>query len=148
MQNACTLLKKKAIDSKNESDTKKSGLKIKVNTVDIIDPDVYESLKHEADLAETSFRQYANDQLAMRVEKERFMRAYMPKLKKLVFSEGILFIEDKDEQEVAKVGLSREEGLVHCTFCDSESCVHIMFAMALPELGRLEHFKAKSKNSE
>ena len=148
MHNACTTLNKKVKAGKQDNGAKKKGVKPKINTVDITDPEVYENLKREADRADVSFRKYTNDQLALRVEKERFMRSYMPKLSKLAFSEGILFIEDKDVQEIAKVGLSRKEGLVHCNFCDSESCVHIMFAMALPELGRLEHFKAKSKNSE
>ena len=144
MQDACTILRKKQpdVDSNN---IKKPGIKPKLATVDITDLDVYEDLKQEAVLANTSFRDFANQQFAYMVAKNRFMRRYMPKLKKLAFSEGILFIEDKDEDvQVAKVGLSHEEGLVHCTLCESDTCIHVMFALALPELGRLKQLKPKT----
>jgi len=143
MQDACMLLRKKA-EGSNSADNKTKGVtRPKVNTVDIIDEDVYESIKKEADIQGMSFRKYANEQLEMIVEKERFMRKYMPKISKLAFDEGILFIKDKeDNTEVARIGLSKE-GLVHCTLCKSETCVHVMYALAMPEIGRLEHLKDK-----
>jgi hypothetical protein len=143
MQDACLVLKKKASEPGKDEAKNKGISKTKINTVDIIDQDVYESLKREADIQGLSFRKYANEQLEMRVEKERFMRRYMPKLSKLAFDEGILFIKDKEENDdIAKVGLSKE-GLVHCTMCDLDTCVHVMYALAMPELGRLEHLKEK-----
>jgi len=145
MQDACLVLKKKASEN-NHTEIKSKGIvKSKVNTVDIIDQDVYESLKREADNDSRgiSFRKYANEKLEMMVEKERFMRKYMPKLAKLAFDEGILFIKDKEDNDgIAKVGLSKE-GLVHCTLCKSDTCVHVMYALAMDELGRLEHLKEK-----
>ena len=141
MQDACLILKKKVDEDNNSNDKPKGVTKSKVNTVDIIDQDVYEGLKREADKQNISFRKYANEQLEMRIEKERFMRRYMPKLSKLAFDEGIIFIKDKEEKgDIAKVGLSKE-GLVHCTLCKSDTCVHVMYALAMPELGRLEHLK-------
>jgi hypothetical protein len=144
MQDACLPLKDKVNEPKKVG-SKNKVVKTKVNTVDIIDQDVYESLKREADIENISFRKYANEQLAMRVEKEKFMRKYMPKLSKLAFDEGILFIKDKEDgTEIAKVGLSKE-GLVHCTLCKSDTCIHVMYALSMPELGRLEHLKEGRK---
>lgn len=145
MQDACLLLKKKEANTAQKETKGKGITRTKINTVDIIDQDVYEGLKREADILGMSFRKYANEQLEMRVEKEKFMRRYMPKLSKLAFDEGILFIKDKeDATEIAKVGLSKE-GLVHCTMCKSDTCVHVMYALAMPEIGRLEHLKESKK---
>ena len=144
MQDACVLLRKKTGETTGSN--KKEGIRTKVNTVDIIDQNVYESLANEAERTDQSLRKYVNEQLAMRVEKEKFMRRYMPKLKKLAFDEGILFIKDSEEQDIAKIGLSRKEGLVHCTLCDSDTCIHVMYALAMPELGRLEYFNDKPKS--
>ena len=138
MQDACLLLKSK---SKTQGSGPKGIQKSKINTVDITDPSVYESLKDEADMQNTSFRKYANDLLEMIAQKNTFMRRYMPKLSLLAFDDGIMFIKDREDgAEIAKVGLSKE-GLVHCTMCDLDTCVHVMYALAMPQLGRMKELK-------
>ena len=134
MLDACQLLKN---TGKGKKPAKGSTGSKPANTIDILDQNVYEALKLEAEKIPESLRKYVNDQLEMGVEKQRFMRRYMPKLKKIAFDRGLLFIDDREDDKTAQVGLSKD-GLVHCRLCDSDTCVHVMYALAMPELGRLE----------
>jgi hypothetical protein len=110
--------------------------KTKVNTIDIINQDVYEFMTEEASKKNTSLRKFTNEFLLAQKQKADFMKKYVPKLKEIAFEDGRMVIHDGREGNYTTITLKK--GLVHCSLCDSNECIHVMFAFAMPDLGMLE----------
>ena len=128
MQDACLVLKGKVAAKP-------------ANTLDILEQETYDFLKDEAEKEGTSVRKHVNNKLDMIVAKTKFMRQYMPKLKKLTFEDGTFFIYDANKNITTRIGLNK--GLVFCESCDSNECVHVMYSFSEDEIGFLEPFKSK-----
>ena len=126
------------IDPKMEKTTRKP-------TVDILRHDTYKKLSYKAESQNTSLRKFVNDILEMYLEKEEFLSQYVPKIKKIAFEDGVLYLRDS---EVGKTATIRYlDGYIQCDVCDSKECIHVLYAMTLPELGSLEPIKSKGKKN-
>jgi len=116
----------------NENETRKG----RAPTIDIIRPEIYKALTKEAEVKGTSLRKYSNDIFEMHLDKEKFLSTYMAKFKKIAFEDNILFIRDKKVNKTAEI--SYKDWLIHCNLCDKTLCFHVMFAMGLPEIAKLQ----------
>jgi hypothetical protein len=111
-------------------------LKPKGPSIDIIASETYNWLGKKSDEQGKSLRRYLNDLLDMVVEREDFLAQVFPKLKKIGFTDGYLYIKDDKITGVATIGLD-ENNFVHCQLCKKMDCVHVLYSMAMIEVTRL-----------
>ena len=115
-------------------------------SVDIIKPEVNEKISEMAVIKGTSTRKYVNDLLEMHVEKEDFLTEYLPQIKKIGFDENLGEIYLRDSKISKSPTISLPNGYIECDTCDDKfrkSCVHVMYAMTQPEIGRLSFTRKK-----
>lgn len=114
-------------------------------TVAIFAP-VYEKVKEVADQRQTKIQDYINDTLLMNVDKDVFLKGYAPQLSLEHVSENSIFLFDSelDCTVIIKVKNQKYEDLniqglftVFCETCKSDSCIHVRFAIGLPEIARI-----------
>ena len=117
-------------------ETEEETWKGRAPTIDIIRPEIYKALTKEAEAKETSLRKHANEIFETHLDKSKFLSTYMPKFKLLAFEENILFIRDKKVNKTAEINY--KDGLIHCNLCQKTLCYHVMYAMGLPEIARLQ----------
>ena len=117
-------------------------------SVDIIKPEINKKISALADVKGTSTRRFVNDLLEMYIEKEEFISRYIPQLKKIGFDEDLGEIYLRDSQISKSPTVSKtSDGFIKCDTCKKDvqdSCVHVMYAMTQPEIGRL-HLARKKK---
>lgn len=114
-------------------------------TIEITNPNVYTKLSELAEKEGRSLRKYANDILEMVVTNREYLSVILPKLKRIAFDEGHLYILDtKEEAFTAIVGL--KNNLPYCSHCEVHDCVHTLYAYAMPELSKLDIIKTKGSN--
>ena len=121
-------------DEKTKS--KDRPLRPKGQNIDVINPETYEWISAEANLAGKSVRREANDLLDMLAERKDFLAQVFPDLKKIGFTDDHLYINDDKLEGVAKIGLD-EKGYVHCQLCKKTDCIHALYSMAMIEVTRL-----------
>jgi len=127
----------------SESTNAQSDVRTRSPTVDILDPDVYKWLSDKAKKDDTSLRKLVNNMLEMQKEKEEFIADYIQPIKKVSFEDGLLFLRDKSKKKAVTISLLN--GFIQCDVCDSKECIHVLYAMTLPEIARLERISSKSK---
>jgi len=116
----------------NENETWKG----RAPTIDIIRPETYKALTKEAESKGTSLRKHSNEIIEMHIDKEKFLSTYMAKFKMIAFEDNIMFIRDKKVNKTAEINY--KDGLIHCNLCQKTLCFHVMFAMGLPEISKLQ----------
>ena len=132
----------------NASDTGSNVEKIipRKPTIDILKQDTYQKLSERAESQNTSLRKFVNDILEMYLEKEEFLTEYIQKIKKIAFEGGILYLRDSEINKTTTI--THLDGYIQCDVCNSKECIHVLYAMTLPELGRFEPIKSKNKKSK
>lgn len=80
-------------------------------------------------------KEYINAVLTEVLEKDKFLRTYAPYLFKVGYNDNILFIKDGSLGKTAEVFL--KDKALYCSVCESKDCVHIHYALALPEVAKL-----------
>lgn len=116
-------------------------------SVDIINPEVNSKITNLAELQGKSTRRYVNDMLEMIIEKEEFIGRYLPQIKKIGFDENVGEMYLRDSKISQSPTIAKIEGIIKCDTCKVEiqdSCVHVLYAMTQPEIGRL-HLSKKKK---
>jgi hypothetical protein len=108
-----------------------------------INETLYKRLKDKAVEKEIDLQKYVNEALEMAVEKDSFLKLYAPHLSKRDIVNNCLLIWDDMKKRVAEVWL-REQKLV-CELCQKDDCVHVHFALALPDIARLTDINPASK---
>jgi hypothetical protein len=100
--------------------------------------EVYDKIKSKYDSEKTgiSFVRWVSDYLLMNLEKDEFIRSYAPHLSKIGIHENRLIIKDTKKNQLAEIFL--KDGQLYCSLDESTDCLHIHFALALPELARLK----------
>lgn len=88
------------------------------------------------------WKSLVNDLLQDIVNKENeFLPTYVPYLSKVAFEHDTLFIRD------SKLGMTSEvtlrSGRLYCNLEKSNDCIHIHFALALPEVSKLDLRKSR-----
>jgi hypothetical protein len=112
-----------------------------VITVEIF-RDTYEVMRSEAERKRWNTKEYINSVLRDAIDRERFLQAYAPSLLKVGYEGNVLFIKDSKLGKTAEVYL--REQMLYCNVCESRDCIHIHYAIALPEVSRL-YLKRTSK---
>ena len=97
--------------------------------------DTYEIMKSVAERKRWNTKEYINLVLKEAIDRDKFLQAYAPFLRKVGYEGNILFIKDSKSGKTAEVYL-REQTL-YCNVCESRDCIHIHYALALPETARL-----------
>ncbi|HKU48479.1 MAG TPA: hypothetical protein VJP79_00890 [Nitrososphaera sp.] len=116
-----------------------------VVTVEIF-KETYDIMKSAAQKNRWNTKEYINSVLESVVEREEFLRSYMPYLGKVGYESSILFIRDSKLQKTAEVQLLKDRTL-YCSICESKDCMHIHYALALPEIVKLYLKKPRGQNS-
>lgn len=105
-----------------------------VITVEIF-KETYNAMKVVAARKRWSAKDYINTVLMEAIERDKFLRSYAPSLSKVGYEDDILFIWDTKLGKTAEIYL-RDRSL-YCSVCESNDCVHIHYALALPEVAKL-----------
>src|SRR5919109_823113 len=105
-----------------------------VITVEIF-KETYDTMKLIAIRRRWSAKEYINSVLTEAIERDKFLQSYAPSLSKVGYEEDILFVRDAKLKETAEIYL-RDRSL-YCNICESKDCVHIHYALALPEVAKL-----------
>ena len=105
-----------------------------VVTVEIF-KETYEIMKSVAQKNRWNTKDYINSVLQGAVETDKFLKAYMPFLSKVAYESNTLFIKDSKTKQIAEVQL--RDRMLFCNVCESNDCIHIHYALALPEAAKL-----------
>jgi hypothetical protein len=105
-----------------------------VITVEIF-KETYDAMKVIATRKRWSAKDYINTVLMEAIERDKFLRSYAPSLSKVGYEDDILFIRDIKLGKTAEIYL-RDRSL-YCNVCECKDCVHIHYALALPEVAKL-----------
>ena len=105
-----------------------------VITVEIF-KETYDVLKQNAAKRRWNTKDYINTVLLEAIERDKFLQTYAPSLSKLGNEDNILFIRDAKQGKTAEIYL-RDRAL-YCNVCESRDCMHIHYALALPEIAKL-----------
>lgn len=105
-----------------------------VVTVEIF-KETYDVMKANAEKKRWNTKDYINIVLMEAIERDHFLLSYAPSLSKIGYEDNILFIRDARKNKTAEIYL-RDRGL-YCNVCDEKDCVHIHYALALPETAKL-----------
>lgn len=100
-----------------------------------IKDDVYEKAKNKAAEKGLTLVDYVNETILQSVEKDTFMKTYAPHIEKISTGDTII-LRDNKIKKIVEVYL--KEGKMHCTNDENHDCIHIHFALGLPEVGRLK----------
>jgi hypothetical protein len=116
-----------------------------VVTVEIF-KETYDVMKATAGKKRWNTKDYINTVLLEAIERDKFLQTYAPFLSKIGFEDNILFVRD------AKLGKTGEiylrDRILYCNVCDSKDCIHIHYALALPETAKLYLRKPSSSRSK
>ena len=105
-----------------------------VITVEIF-KETYDAMKVVAARQRWSAKDYINTVLMEAIDRDKFLRSYAPSLSKVGYEDYILFIRDTKLGKTAEIYLSDRS--LYCNVCESKDCVHIHYALALPEVAKL-----------
>jgi hypothetical protein len=105
-----------------------------VITVEIF-KETYDAMKVVAARKRWSAKDYINTVLMEPIERDKFLRSYAPSLSKVGYEDDILFIRDTKLDKTAEIYL--RDRFLYCNVCESKDCVHIHYALALPEVAKL-----------
>lgn len=98
------------------------------------------TVRHETELkaqkTNLSFTKWISEYILMNLERDEFLRIYAPFLEKIGISDNRITIRDSKMEKLTDVFLKDEK--LFCSLDESDDCIHIHFALALPELGRLK----------
>ena len=105
-----------------------------VITVEIF-KETYDAMKVIATRKRWSAKDYINTVLMEAIERDKFLQSYAPSLSKVGYEDDILFIRDIKLGKTAEIYL-RDHSL-YCNVCECKDCIHIHYALALPEVAKL-----------
>jgi hypothetical protein len=116
-----------------------------VITVEIF-KETYDVMKATAAKRRWNTKDYINTVLMEAIERDRFLQAYAPFLSKIGFEDNILFVRDSKLGKTAEIYL--RDRTLYCNVCESKDCIHIHYALALPEITKLFLRKPSSNRSK
>lgn len=104
-----------------------------------IQEDIYERARALAYSKGRRLKEWANEILLMEVEKDEFLKRYAPNLSLINITETSLLIRDTKLSRTAEI-IIKDCELVCLLEQDekkAKDCIHTRFALALPEVGKL-----------
>ncbi|MBA3749794.1 MAG: hypothetical protein H0X03_02675 [Nitrosopumilus sp.] len=81
------------------------------------------------------FGGFVNELLHDILEKDEFLRHYAPFLSEEGCSRNTIYIKDFKENKTTEINLN--DNKLHCSLCESFSCIQIQFVMATPRVAKL-----------
>jgi hypothetical protein len=105
-----------------------------VITVEIF-KETYDVMKSAAEKRRWNTKEYINSVLKDAIDREKFLQAYAPFLVKVGYEGNTLFIKDSKIDRTAEIYL--RDRTLYCNACESKDCMHIHYALALPEAAKL-----------
>lgn len=97
----------------------------------------------------TPLTTYVSDLLAMRISKDHIIERVKPFLSLDSVGENALYIRDYRSQDTIAPVIVRyaddkdETVILHCSLDKSDECVHVAYALGLPELGKIDRKSLK-----
>jgi hypothetical protein len=111
-----------------------------VITVEIF-KQTYDTMKANAAKKRWNTKDYINTVLMEALEKDKFLQTFAPSLSKVGFEDNVLFIRDAKQGKTVEIYL--KDRTLYCNTCESKDCLHIHYALALPEVAKLYLHKSK-----
>jgi len=119
---------------------------VKQNIVPVdIRREIYDKISNIAKEKDTSIRKYVNELLLLNLERDEFLKSYAPFLSKVGVEGNRLTIRDEKTKSYHDVYL--HDSKLICESDGSDSCIHVRFALALPELGMLNIKPTQNNNN-
>ena len=106
-----------------------------------IESDIYDQMRGIAAKNGMTLVDYVNRLLLYYLRKEMFLQMYAPSLHKIGTFNWSIFIKDDDSEGTSEVYM--KDNKLYCTLCGKEDCIHVRYALLLPEVVEI-----KNKNSK
>ena len=90
---------------------------------------------YKKEKTDKSLTQWISDKLLMVLEKDEFLKSYAPFLSKIATNENSVIVRDEKLQRLVEIVYRNNK--FWCDVDEKECCVHVHFALALPELVEL-----------
>ncbi len=91
---------------------------------------------YRKDRSDKSLTQWISDKLLMVIEKDEFLRGYAPYISKVAVDGNSVIL--RDEKLKRLVEITYRGNKFWCDVDEKDCCVHVHFALALPELSTLK----------
>lgn len=91
---------------------------------------------YKKEKTDKSLTQWISDKLLMVLEKDEFLKSYAPFLSKIAVNENSVILRDEKLQRLVEIIYRNNK--FWCDVDEKECCVHVHFALALPELVELK----------
>ena len=102
-----------------------------------INEEIHERAKETAKAKGLSMVDFVNDLIETSIKKDEFLHWYYGEnLSMAGYHQNSLFIKDTKKGRTAEIFLKDRE--LYCTLDDSTNCTHIHFALAQPEIAKLQ----------
>lgn len=91
---------------------------------------------HRKSNTNLKFNPWVSEYLLLNIEKDDFLKRYAPHIEKMSLQGNILLLKDHKRNQYAEI--EYKDNTVWCRLDESDSCIHVHYAFALPELARLK----------
>ncbi len=105
-----------------------------------IEQTIYTKAKAKAEEKGLTLQDYVNETLLLNVEKDEFLKRYAPYLEKITVGQTLV-LRDHKINKIIEVFL--KNNTLYCSHDESGDCMHIHFALAIPEIAKLKFKGAK-----
>ncbi len=101
--------------------------------------EIYDRLAkiYKKEKTDKSLTQWISEKLLMVLEKDEFLKNYAPFLSKIAVNESSVILRDEKIQRLVEI--IYRDNKFWCDVDEEECCVHVHFALALPELAELKN---------
>lgn len=100
--------------------------------------EIYERVAkiYKKEKTDKSLTQWVSDKLLLSLEKDDFLKSYAPFLSKIAINQNSVILRDEKLQRLVEI--IYRDNKFWCDVDEKECCVHVHFALALPELAELK----------
>lgn len=105
-----------------------------------IQEQIYSKAKAKAEEKGMTLLEYVNETLLLNVEKDDFLKGYAPYIEKINVGQTLV-LRDHKVNKLVEVFL--KNNILYCSLDESGDCMHIHFALAIPEIARLKFKSTK-----
>lgn len=96
---------------------------------------IYSKAKAKAEEKGLTLQDYVNETVLLNVEKDEFLKRYAPYIEKINVGQTLV-LRDHKINKVIEIFL--KNNTLYCSHDESGDCMHIHFALAIPEIAKLK----------
>ncbi len=100
-----------------------------------IEEAIYSKAKAKAEEKGMTLMDYVNEILLLNVEKDEFLKRYAPYIEMINVGQTLV-LRDHKVNKLVEVFL--KNNTLYCSLDESGDCMHIHFALAIPEIAKLK----------